>query len=359
MNYFKRDALIASLKKLVSYHEIETGSDNGGMIFSEYGGRLLGIFPRDESVNLLWTNMRLSDEIENKRWNIGGNRYWISPEQVFFYKDPVNWDGWFCPSGLDPASYQFTEVGSRRCRIESKIFLTNQMTGESFVGRVEREFLLIREPIKSGLVHCGVEVRERCEILSSNFLGNSWSLTQVISGGVRNPGTVIIPTKDGSKPLSYFRVIPADRVKELRDHVAFKIDVDDIYKLAIRPEDLDFSIQAKIGYVLKYPVGTTDDYIFIVKLSNDLPWDQSGCHDISRDHPGLEKGVVQSYNSESPDKPALSFGEIELQLDGFKSDGEKSVSRVRYQLFAYLGEKDEILELIRRYMHLSDPYLYE
>ena len=37
------------------------------------------------------------------------------------------------------------------------------------------------------------------------------------------------------------------------NYIAFKIDVSDIYKLAIRPEDINFDRTAKIGYMLKIP----------------------------------------------------------------------------------------------------------
>jgi len=62
-------------------------------------------------------------------------------------------------------------------------------------------------------------------------------------------------------------VIPENRIKTGQNYVAFKIDVDDIYKIAVRPEDIDFERPAKIGYILKIPDG--EEYGFLVKLSND------------------------------------------------------------------------------------------
>ena len=179
----------------------------------------------------------------------------------------------------------------------------------------------------------------------------------VISGGFNNPGTVLVPVKSNSRPLSYFRTIPKDRLQVTDDGIAFKIDVDDIYKLAVRPEDIDFSRNAKIGYVLKIP--DSDYYGFIVKLSDDLPHSQVDCFDTARDHPNSEIGVIQSYNSESPEKPRiLKYGEIELQLNKFNTIDNASHGKATHQVIGYVGEKDEILDTVEKYLGINQPYLF-
>jgi len=66
-----------------------------------------------------------------------------------------------------------------------------------------------------------------------------------------------------------------------------------------------------------------------------MPKSQNDCFDISRDHPDAEIGVIQSYNSESPDKLVLNLGEIELQLNHFETEGDISHGKATHQLFAY------------------------
>ncbi len=185
---------------------------------------------------------------------------------------------------------------------------------------------------------------------------NGWSIATVISGGHESPGTVLIPTKVNAKPISYFRTIPEARINSGPNYVSFKIDVEDIYKLAIRPEDIDFERPAKIGYVLKLP--DVEEYGFIVKLSDDIPKSQVECFDVSRDHPEADIGVVQSYNSESPDKPLLNFGEIELQLSPFKTIDNTSHGKAKHRLFTYVGKKEEILKVVKKYLGIEDPYLF-
>ena len=138
--------------------------------------------------------------------------------------------------------------------------------------------------------------------------------------------------------------------------MAYKIDVDDVYKLAIRPEDINYSRPAKIGYILKMP--DSEDYGFLVKLSDDIPRTQNECFDVARDHPDSEIGIIQSYNSESPEKPILNFGEIELQLNQFETIDNTSHGKAKHQLFGYIGTKEEILGVIKKYLGIDHPFLF-
>jgi len=151
-------------------------------------------------------------------------------------------------------------------------------------------------------------------------------------------------------------MIPEDRLKSGENYVVFKIDVSDIYKLAIRPEDINFDRTAKIGYMLKIP--DSDEYCFIVKLSDDIPKSQKECFDVSRDHPDSEIGVIQSYNSESLDKPILNFGEIELQLNPFKTIDNASHGKAKHQLFGYVVTKEEMLIIVEKYLGIENPFLF-
>jgi hypothetical protein len=190
-----------------------------------------------------------------------------------------------------------------------------------------------------------------------NLEVNGWSLACIISGGVNNPGTVLVPTKPNPKPLSYFHIIPENRLIKGENYVAFKIDVDNIYKLAIRPDDIDFSRLAKIGYIMRIP--DSNEFGFLLKLSDNIPRSQDDCFDISRDHPEGEIGVIQSYNSESPNKPQmLRYGEIELQLNKFETIDNTSHGKAKHQLFAYVGTKYEIFEVIEKYLGISNPSLF-
>jgi hypothetical protein len=288
---------------------------------------------------------------------IGGDRYWISPERAFFYKNPEAFKDWFCQETLDPAHYEILGSSNKACTVSSEISVVNQFTKETYSGEITRQFTLVKEPFKTGVSYCGVEFLDDCVFYKPDLKINGWTLANVISGGVDNPGTVLIPTKPSPKPLSYFRVIPKDRLRSGSNYVAFKIDVNDIYKLAIRPEDVDFNRHAKIGHILKIP--DSEEYGFIVKLSNDVPKTQKECYDVARDRPEGEIGVIQTFNAESPDKPRiLKYGEIELQLNLFETIDNTSEGKARHQMFGYIGSKDEILNVVEKYLGVKCPALF-
>lgn len=359
MNFFTKKDLISVLRDKTRYHDLNSGR-NGSIIISERGGHVLGIFPKNDELNLLWVHPDIKNvlESESKDWNVGGDRFWISPERVFFYKNPALFEGWFCPFGLDPADYTIKESSDTNCTLVSNLSLTNQVNHETYNGKIKRKISIIEEKIKTGVAHVGIEYIDDCFLDKPNLKINGWALGQIISGGPENPGTVLIPVKSGTKPLSYFRTIPDHRIKLIDDsYVTFKIDVDDIYKLAIRPEDIDFAARhAKIGYVLRLP--NSDNYGFLVRLSDDVAKSQENCHDAPRDNPNGEIGVIQSYNHESPEKTMLAFGEIELQLNPFKTIDNQSQMLSKHQLFGYIGRKNEIMDVVEKYLGIINPHLY-
>ena len=354
MNYYTKNDLLSDIGNSTNIIELDFGE--ASVVISEYGGRPLGIFPKRECYNLLWIASNIKDAIKNRDWLIGGDRYWISPERDFFYENPESWEGWFCPDGLDPANYIIQAKSDDSCAISSKISLMNQRTKEQYEGEITRKFSLIKERYSTGVSNCGIEYMEDCTLNRANLKVNGWTLTQIISGGGYNPGTVLIPTKPNPKSLSYFRIIPQDRLTIGENYVAFKIDVYDIYKLAIRPDDIDYNRAAKIGYMLDIP--DTEDWGFLVKISDDIPKTQNECFDISRDHSDSKIGVIQSYNSESLDKLLLNFGEIELQLNMFETKNDVSHGKAKHQLFAYIGAKEEILDVVNKYLGISNPVLF-
>lgn len=356
MNYYSKEALISSLNENLHLCELSLDNNSSALI-SDYGGRVLGLFPRNDNYNLLWISPNITKNIKSRSWAIGGDRYWLGPEKSFFYEKPEKFENWHCQPGLDPANYEILAKKENTCTLSTPIAIKNYLSNVHLRGEITRQFKVIKEPIKTGISdYCGIEYIDDCVIFQPNIKANGWSLTCVISGGRKNPGTVIIPTRSNSKPLSYFRIIPENRLKRAPDHVSFKIDVDDIYKLAIRPEDIDFSRNSKIGYMIRIP--KSEEFGFIVKISSDIPKKQEDCFDISRDHPDSEIGVIQSYNSESPNNTALQFGEIELHFNPLKTIDNISHGKATHQLCSYIGTKDEILGVIEKYLGVSEPFIF-
>lgn len=358
MKFITKDELFSTVKDATNLVDLSLNGENS-VVISEYGGRPLGVFPKKECCSLLWINPNIEEAIKTGNRLMGGDRYWISPEQTFFYKNPEAFKDWFCPEGLDPANYEILATSNKTCTVSSEISVANMFTKETYQGEVTRQFTLIKEPFKTGVSYCGIEFLDDCVFYKPDLKINGWTLANVISVGSTNPGTVLIPTKANAKSISYFRNIPKERLKVGKNYLGFKIDVDDIYKLGVRPEDIDFKRPAKIGYVLKVPDSKANEYGFLVKLSNDVPKTQQECFDAPRDRPEAEIGVIQSFNAESPDKPQiLKYGEIEMQLNLFETIDNTSEGKAKHQLFGYIGSKDEILHIVEKYLGISNPDLF-
>jgi hypothetical protein len=355
MNYFTKESLLSDNCDIGKHVELNFNNESS-VVISEHGGRPLGLFPKNDNYSLLWINPDIKNKIKTKQRDIGGDRYWISPEREFFYENPQNWENWFCPQGLDPAYYDIIAESSNSCTLSSPITVESRIKKEIYNGEITRQISIIKEPISTGLSYCCIEFVDDCVFFQPGLKINGWSLACVISGGPSNPGTVLIPTKTNPKPLSYFRTIPQERLHTGENYIAFKIDVDDIYKLAVRPEDIDFSRKAKIGYIIKIP--DSEEYGFLVKLSDDIPKSQEECFDLARDHPEGEIGVIQSFNSESLDKPTFKFGEIEMQLNQFETIDNTSLGKAKHQILGYIGSKEEILDVIEKYLGIIDPELF-
>ncbi len=83
MNYFTKNSLLTSVGKESNLIRFKL-EDKASGIISEYGGRLLGLFPKTNCYNLLWANINIKNVIKARSHVIGGDRYWVSPERDYF-----------------------------------------------------------------------------------------------------------------------------------------------------------------------------------------------------------------------------------------------------------------------------------
>ena len=86
MTYYTKKELLTEAKG--NTRLLELNLNDGSIIISEFGGRVLGAFPKKDSINLLWLPADLKGFIHDKYWNVGGDRYWIGPQKLFFNKYP-------------------------------------------------------------------------------------------------------------------------------------------------------------------------------------------------------------------------------------------------------------------------------
>jgi len=323
--------------------------DDGNIIVSEYGARIIGVFYSD-SPNLLWVNPDLENVLKTRGWNIGGARVWISPERNFFYMKPASFEEWFCPEGLDPGNYRFIAEDQRMVSLEC-YFKTYDFVNKGWLTGVIRRDIGVDKG-KRGILK--INVRE--SLLTDNFTGtlvNLWALIQVPPGAGK-PGTVLIPVKKGTQPVHYFGKIPEDRLRVSENHVSFRIDGLKVTKLGIRPEDLPREGEASIIYVREDGEGLWN---IICMKSKHLPRSQKECLDVAKADPRGPKGAVQSYNS-GPEGSQLKFGEIELHFLPATRIKEGMISTVVYTIEAFRGSFNEVFEMLVREYRIEEPFLF-
>ena len=321
----------------------------GALVFTEYGARLLGLFPDKNLPNVLWTHPKLKDTIQSNSWALGGERLWLSPEQDYNYDNPRDFEGFRVPAGMDPGNYNQTS----ELTFENEFSILNAHTSEMYEAcKATRMFSIVADPYKTGLAFAGASIVDKISIGLPGISMCCWSLAQVFTNGPKQPGTALFPVKKGDSLVHYFSPIPADRFAVKSGYARFKIDSDSICKLAVKPEFIPFDNPVKAVYLSQYPDSKT--WFCVIKRSDDLPKSQKSCVDPAKSNPTGPKGAIQSYNNgKAPGATFIPFGEIELQLAKATTTKNVTTSKATHELLAYAGKKSDILELARKALKLK------
>ena len=311
-----------------------------------HGARILSAMP-DDRTNHLWVPPRLENILkddpqipEGERWNLGGNRLWLAPERNMYYRDPVSFGDWFVPKWMDPANYKVSASMEKMVHLKTDMVLVEIMKKLKYEGEMGRDIMAVTpSTTNAGLLR----IRDWAYIRApkdSPLEANLWSLTQTVPGTKDNPGVVFAPVKKDAKPIGNFGEIPLERCHVRGDHLRFLIDAEEIYKLAIAPEDIRFQEvkgkkAASIAY-LNIPAGSNEG-LLIVKTCTGIPLSQDDLTDPARENPNLRKGSLQSYNNGPGGAGGgwLKFGEIEQQLSPIRYNEDKD---------GFYGESETLLE---------------
>jgi len=54
----------------------------------------------------------------------------------------------------------------------------------------------------------------------------------------------------------------------------------------------------------------------------------------------------------------LKFGEIEIQLNQFETIENTSHGKAKHQILGYIGSKEEILDVIEKFLAITNPNLF-
>jgi len=337
-------------------------NNNGTLVFTEQGARLLGMFPDTEGDNVLWVNENLNEYFLEHQALIGGERLWISPERNFYYENPRDFEGYRIPSEIDPGEYKYIDEPDV-VKFESTFSLLEYDMNKLFdssMGR--RTFTVIPDPYNTNLPFAGVSITDEVVINDATIEMCGWSIAQIYTYGPESPGTALFPVKPGCALISYFDQIPPERAETCENYARFKIDGSYSCKVGIRPEDIPFDNICKAVYLSRSP-SDSSVWLCVIKKSDDIAKTQDECVDMAKSDPNGPKGAVQAFNTDhgSSKKNLIVYpcGELGLQLTKGISKGDQAISIATHELLGYIGSKDEMLELAQEVLQLGTlPILY-
>jgi hypothetical protein len=335
---------------------IEKESDTGKLVFSQFGGRLLGLFPDGRGDNVLWVNEELDPFLVEHQPHIGGERLWISPERNFYYENPRDFEGYHVPSEIDPGEY-VCKNNSDNVVFESTFSLLEYDQNKLFDNsNKKRSFSVIHDPYRTGLPFAGVSITDEITVPDTEIQMCAWSIAQVYTCGPESPGTVLIPANKKALLISYFNQLPDDRMESLDHYVRFKIDGCFSGKLGIRPEDLDLDNPCKAVY-LSPSAKNKSTWFCVIKQSLDIPKTQDECLDMVKSNPQGPKGAVQAFNTDhgSAEPVAYPCGELGLQLAKGKVLHKKTISKATHELLSYSGTREKLLDLVSHILRIKEP----
>jgi len=311
---------------------------NSAVLFSETGARILGLFPSTSAPNTLWVPPDISSRFTDNDWLLGGERQWIAPQQDYFFTNARAFDGFLVQQGIDPGMYTKKDT----LQFENTFTLHNYRINKTCSNCVsKRKFTIIEnDPYKSSLDFAGITINDSLLISDAKTSYSAWSVAMVATQGDKHPGTILFPVANESAVVNYFNPVPSERFSMEKQYAKFIIDSKDAYKLAVRPEGIDWENPVKIIYAA--PFDNSGLWYCVVKRSIDLPRIQDDCVDIPPHDQPAPKGAVQAYNHGYGSE--MRYGEIELQ---FHKGNAKKASFGEHELLSYCGKKKSILELLR------------
>lgn len=167
-------------------------------LISRYGGRLMGPFCGDEGESLLWLSKAfLSKEafasfVEERQWNIGGERLWVNPELKFFCQSPETFDETYTvQQAIDPGSYTLGATGGG-VDLSMDVTLRVLGSGQEKSFRLQRRYAPAPNPLRDvrglkdlPIVYCGFtqDIFLKDTSPHTPMYLEPWILTQINPGG--------------------------------------------------------------------------------------------------------------------------------------------------------------------------------
>ncbi|MHA1556753.1 MAG: DUF6786 family protein [Candidatus Heimdallarchaeota archaeon] len=278
-------------------------SDFARLLIIPNGGRVLGVSLGLE--NLLWVHPNPQQCIRNDDWNLGGIRTWISPERDYFYKNPKEFDQWFCPIGIDPAYFKIVSKDKTSIKMISDIEVKNNTSEEILKGILTKRIELISTNETDNNLSAKIRIHSLLQIHNSHTPVALWSILQVPTNDSK--GSKVHLPINVANAIPYFEPIPEEYFVYNEKSIDFILDGAMELKMGIPPED--FPNQTQLEFSYSYNVNGKKASITVNTNTNAS--NQEECLDVAKYSPNGLKGVIQFYNSDVS-KSGLKYGELEI-----------------------------------------------
>ncbi len=253
--------------------------DLGGgfsIICTAHGGRILGPFENEDGESFTWINPAFGNKekfdefLNNKDWNMGGDRMWCLPEMPFFVEKRDDFfDKYVVQKELDPGNYELDFCGKCVSMVQTvklSTFETGGVVKEFTLGREIRSAanplnnLDKAEEFMQNVKYCGILQRVKMDVLDTDetLYLEPWLLTQI------NPlGELIVPTLSKAEYIDYYEPVPQDCIDIKEKLTRIKVTGDLRYKVGFKASQLT----GRSGYI-----GTLSDgraYLFVRNYFNN------------------------------------------------------------------------------------------
>lgn len=311
-----------------SIQKITLGSASGPqvVIVPSLAGRVMAAsIEGDTGENLMWVDKTILDGTyftqKPAKWNAGGLRTWLAPEDLFFLPPDKDATKWFVPAELDPAPYTVSAQSDSEVTMQLTTNLKSNVDKTYNVMLTRRIKLLptFSDSLPAGVTYMGINQFHSMQNLADPVIGKDmpsvclWSLLQT------NPsGTMLIPLAKGADPKKAYREYfnPLNERLVVENGI-ISVQIDGKYRckigvnakaagkgIAFMREDGGgngvlfvqlFSVDPKGKYVDK-PWGKPSDYGDAIEMYND-DGKMGGFCEIECHGPAkvLKKGETQSH----------------------------------------------------------------
>jgi hypothetical protein len=320
----------------------------GVVIVSQYGCRVLGVFPSGEAENLLWLPPELESidsATELKKsgsWKLGGERLWLSPEIELHFSDPnqPSGDNYAVPQSTDPGCWNGRGDTTNGLSLTNRGKAINHLSKSEFGFTIERSVTIDVPPESTrDVASIGYQVETKLMIEPGDrpdAVYGLWNVAMVPAGG-----TMLIPTHPQPELVDYFQTDIGAFCSQWPAHVAFPMTGSAFHKLGLIAGD----VRGTMGYLRPLPNGQANLIVRQVSV------DPQG---VYCDYPGHDRNrrdvAFQFYNDDGMMGP---YGEFECHAPAATAKtGFRASDHLR--TWAFTGPEQRMREIAMELLDLSD-----